>query len=180
MATPLDNAECVYQINTHLLYELKWLLFAATEFKRLDELNNNRHYMALIDSAFLHARNLFEFISMNKTAKFTLAALGGTSSDQPAWRHLINNRITHMGERENNKAHWPSGLNNASNDRFIKMSDAILTLLETQGVALKDAAIQKAYDKLIQSARAYLNDANDEHFSKLEALYDASRDGPTY
>lgn len=177
MTSSFTTDELVYQINTHLLYELKWMLFAATEFKRCDELGDNKHYMPLIDSSFVHARNLFEFISMNKTTSFTLVALGGTRCDKPRWRHFLNNRIAHMYDREHDKASWPDSLDNVRNDRYIVMSDIVLTLLEIQGTSISNADIRQAFDRLVNAARSYLNDPTDAHFGDLEALYDDSRDG---
>ncbi len=51
--------ESVYQIRTHLLYELKWMIFAAARFEKALP---GDPYVALIDSAAVHARNLFEFV----------------------------------------------------------------------------------------------------------------------
>jgi len=180
MTQILTPAELVYQINTHLLYEIKWMLFAATEFKRCDESDNNPHYQALIDSSFVHARNLFEFISMDKTGSFTLAALGGTACDKPRWRRFLNNRIAHMYDREKDKASWPDDLDNDRNDRFIMMADIILSLFENQGGSITDTNIRKAYDELLNASKAYLGDPSEELFGKLEILYDSSRDGIPY
>lgn len=156
------------------------MLFAATEFKRRDEAGDNAQYQALIDSSFVHARNLFEFISMNKTDRFTLASLGGTSIDKPKWRELLNNRVSHMYDREQDKASWPDGLNNVRNDRFIVMSNTVLTLLENQGASISDRDIRAAFDTLISSAKAYLSNPSDTSFGSLESLYDTSRDGSAY
>lgn len=180
MTQALTPTELVYQINTHLLYEIKWMLFAATEFKRCDESGDNPHYLALIDSSLVHARNLFEFIKMEKAGSFTLAELGGTSCDKDKWRHFLNNRITHMYHREYNKASWPDGLDNDRNDRFIVMSNTILNLLESQGTTISDSDIRTAFDTLIATAKAYLNVPSDKAFADLEALYDTTRDGAIY
>jgi hypothetical protein len=180
MTSSFTSSELIYQINTHLLYELKWMLFAAIEFKRCEEQGHNKYYMPLIDSSLVHARNLFEFISMNKPTSFTLVALGGTVCDKPRWRRFLNNRVTHMYDREHDKASWPDGLDNTRNDRFMLMADTVLTLLETQGASIIDPAIRKAFDNLTQTARAYLSNPTDTHFHDLEVLYDNSQDGVAY
>jgi hypothetical protein len=180
MRQKLSPTELVYQINTHLLYEIEWMLFAATEFKRCDESGYNPHRLALIDSSLVHARNLFEFIKMDKIGSFTLAELGGVSCDKDKWRHFLNNRITHMYDREHDKASWPDGLDNVRNDRFIVMSNTILELLESQGSSIDIADIRKAFDILLETAKTYLSDPSDKSFRKLESLYDASRDGSVY
>jgi hypothetical protein len=62
---PLDTKGKKEYLDVHLFYELHWLLHAATEWSIQDELNlgiagsNVQNYA--MDSAFLHARVLFEF-----------------------------------------------------------------------------------------------------------------------
>lgn len=106
MSSPLlDENELVYQIHSHLVYELKWLIHAASSFQSA----SGHDYVAFLDSATLHARNLLEFAYKKDTNRFTLAALEGTPTDAKAWRRWCNNRVTHMLEREHDKAPWPGG-----------------------------------------------------------------------
>jgi hypothetical protein len=70
---PLDNqAKKTKYIEDHLFNELRWMLGAATEWSIQEQLalgiaGYDVHVYAM-DSAFLHARTLFEFF-LNKTGK---------------------------------------------------------------------------------------------------------------
>jgi hypothetical protein len=120
----------IYEINTHLLYELRWMIHAANAFQHR---TSTDPYVALLDSATVHGRNLFEFAGTPKTQFFTLASLGGTPKKSAEWDRWANNRVTHMTWREHDRAPWPDGLDNTRDDRFIVVADAVLKRLEEGG-----------------------------------------------
>jgi hypothetical protein len=70
---PLDNqAKKTEYIEDHLFNELRWMLAAATEWSIQEQLglgiDGYHGQVYAMDSAFLHARTLFEFF-LNKTGK---------------------------------------------------------------------------------------------------------------
>lgn len=173
MFNPHDHT---YQINTHLLYELRWLIFAATEFEKGDQ----PHYVALIDSACIHARNLFEFMALRNTTSFTLSALGGTRHERRDWISFLSNRVVHVYGREGTRPVWPDGLNNSQPDRFVTMAQTLLSLLETNGKTIPAGAAKSAYDTLLSAAKACLADPSERNFAILDALRDDSGDHRPY
>ena len=173
---PLDHT---YQINTHLLYELKWLVFAATEFEK----GNQLYSIALIDSASIHARNLFEFMAMkaDRNGKnLNLATLGGTRHERKDWMSFLSNRVVHAYGREGTRPVWPDGLNNSRSDRFVVMARALLNLLETNGQTIPTGAVKSAYDTLLSAAKTCLSDPSEKNFAALDALRDDSGDHRPY
>jgi hypothetical protein len=60
-----------FQVRTHPVYELKWPIFAADAFQRAQ----GGSYVAFLDSAAGHARNLVEFAAKRDSTSFTLHAL---------------------------------------------------------------------------------------------------------
>jgi hypothetical protein len=172
--TELDQ---IYEINTHLLYELLWMIHAANAFENH---TSTDPYVALLDSATVHGRNLFEFAGTPGTKFFTLASLGGTPKKSDDWDHWANNRVTHMLWREHDRAPWPQGLNNERDDRFMVMADAVLKRLEEGGASITSAAIKKAYDTMIKAAREYWKDPTEKLHGDLAKLYDDSRDSRPY
>lgn len=166
----------VYQINTHLLYELKWLIFAAVEFNK----GSQPHYVALIDSACVHGRNLFEFMGMNNNRSFTLLTLGGTRHERRDWISFLSNRVVHVYGREGARPTWPDGLDNIRTDRFIVMAQTILNLLETNGQSIPAGATKSAYDTLLSAAKTCLTNPSEENFAALDALRDNNGDHRPY
>jgi len=175
-AAALSEADLIYQIRTHLLYELKWLIFAASRFAqgRVGEF-----YLAAIDSATVHARNLFEFAATPKSDVFSLKNLGGTPKKTTAWDRWANNRVTHM-LWELDRAPWPDGLDNSRSDRLMVMADVALKRLEDGGVAIQSGSVRDAFFAVVNAARDYWNDPTDARHAALQALYDDSRDGRPY
>jgi hypothetical protein len=171
----MNDDDLAYQIRTHLLYELKWMIFAATQFGP----NCGNVYVALIDSATVHARNLFEFARLKKPGRFTLAALGGTPGKRRKWDQFLNNRVTHMSSREDDRPGWPAGLDNDRPDRLVVMAAVVLDLLE-HGAPIPAGPVRTAYDEVLGAARAYLSDPSEATHGLLAALYDNSRDNRPY
>jgi len=171
-----SNNDLIYQINTHLLYELKWMIFAATEFQKCQD----QSYVAFIDSASIHARNLFEFVSKNSPKNFTLAALGGSDAGRRDWETFLNNRVTHMYGREGVRPGWPDGLDNQRDDKLIVMAQTVLDLLETNGQPIPVGSVKEAYDEVILLSKDYLTNPSKESLAKLDVLYDSSRDSRPY
>jgi len=162
-----------YEIRTHLLYELRWLIYAATRYETRDTAGLD---VALIDSAAVHARNLFEFAASKKTGTFTLHALGGTEKDSKDWDRWANNRVTHMGLREHDKAPWPAGLDNARLDRLMMMAGAVLDRLDDGGNSIPAGDVRTAYIEVLGAARQYWSSPSEENHRLLAELYDDSRD----
>lgn len=167
-----NNPDLVYQIHTHLLYELKWLIYAATEFEK----GNNPAYVALIDSACVHGRNLFEFVSKGGANNFTLTALRGGSAGRNDWQRFLNNRVSHSYGRENFRPTWPDGLDNTRQDKLVVMSNTVIDLMEINGRQIPAGDVRNAYDEVIQAAKAYLADPSQDNLESLDKLYDDSRD----
>lgn len=166
--------DLIYQVNTHLLYELRWLIAAAA---RYEESRPGDPYIALIDSATIHARNLFEFAWGTKKTEFNIRSLGGTAQPNKAWSEWANSRVTHMRQRELKKAQWPGGISNKDPDKLMVMAGSVLDTLETGGRSMPAGDIKSAYDTLISAARQYWRHPNDtKHEAAVEALHDDSRD----
>ena len=174
MAKEEDQA---YEIRTHLLYELRWMIFAASRFA---DGNQGDVYVALIDSATVHGRNLFEFASHKRIDCFSLAALGGTPKRVEKWDRWANNRVTHMLSRENDRAPWPDGLDNGRSDRFMVMAGAVLDRLDEGGATIPAGLVKDAFDKVVGAARAYWEQPTEDRHQDMNALYDGSRDDRPY
>ena len=167
------DADIVYEIRSHLLYELKWLVYAAARFQRGE---NDQMEVALIDSATVHARNLFEFAGLKRADEFTLHTLGGTAKPARDWDRWANNRVIHMRRREHHKAPWPAGLDNSRPDRLMVMAGAVLDRLEDGGQSIPPGDTRNAYIEVLGAARRYWSDPSDANHELLAALYDDSRD----
>lgn len=166
-----------YEIRTHLLYELKWMIFAAARFA---EGNQGEVYVALVDSATVHGRNLFEFAAKKVTEHFTLAALGGTPKKTAPWDRWANNRVTHMLWREHDRAPWPEGLDNSRADRLMVMAGAVLDRLEDGGASIPTGQVKAAYDAVVAAARRYWDEPTEERHQEMNSLYDGSREDRPY
>jgi hypothetical protein len=167
----------IYEIHTHLLYELKWMIFAAA---RIANGSPGDPYVALIDSATVHGRNLFEFAAVRDTNHFSLVALGGTPRKSKEWDRWANNRVTHMLWREHDRAPWPEGLDNSRSDRFMVMAGAVLDRLEEGGLTVSSGPVKAAYDAVVGAARVYWKNPTEETHQCMNALYDGSRDRRPY
>lgn len=163
----------VYEINTHLLYELRWMIYAANAFEHRTE---HDPYVALLDSATVHGRNVFEFAAHESTESFTLKSLGGTPQKYKKWKRWANNRVTHMLWRESDRPPWPEGLDNDRDDRFMVMADAVLKRLEEGGKSITAGPVKAAFDTMLGAARAYWSEPTDQRHQEMAALYDDSRD----
>lgn len=168
----MNDEDLVYQIHTHLLYELKWLIFAATEFAK----GSSTMDVPLIDSASVHARNLLEFAKLTTPGRFTLSAVGGIHGRNKEWERFLNNRVTHMHSREKDRPRWPDGLDNERPDRLVKMAGVVLALLQANGATIKLGKVRNAYDEIVGAAIAYLEFPSEEAHATLARLYDDSRD----
>jgi hypothetical protein len=176
-----NDDDQVFEINTHLLYELKWMIYAAA--RHAADLEGDPR-VALLDSATVHGRNLFEFASKRKPKDFTLAALGGTPQSAAEWTSWANNRVTHMLWRENPKARagstWPDGLDNDSDTRLMVMADTVLKRLEKGGGTIQIASVKAAFDTMLTAAREYWREPSEDRHQAMNALYDDSRDDRDY
>jgi hypothetical protein len=170
--TPRDPGDDIYEIRTHLLYELQWMIYAAARFQASGDPS-----VALIDSAAVHARNLFEFASKGDARRFTLHALGGSAKVMESWTRWTNNRVTHMLDREGDKAPWPDGLDNSRPDKLMVMAGAVLNRLEDGGKSIPPGPVSDAFDTVVNAARRYWLNPTEATHAALAALYDDSRDG---
>ena len=170
-------ADQIYEINAHLLYELKWMILAASQFAQGD---TGHLHVALIDSATVHARNLFEFGRSRKTGHFTLYELGGTPRKSRAWDHWANNRVTHMTTRETDRAPWPEDLDNDREDRLMVMAKAVLDRLDDGAEAVPPGPTRLALLEVLAAARTYWHEPTEENHQRLSGLYDGSRDHRSY
>lgn len=171
-----DTDDLVYEIRTHLLYELKWMIFAASRFEQ----GAGDMYVALIDSATVHGRNLFEFAAKQDHRHFTLAALGGTPKKATPWDRWANNRVAHMLWREHDRAPWPDGLDNTRPDRLMAMAGAVLDRLEQGGASIPSGDIKQAFDSVVGAGRRYWNEPTEDRHQEMNLLYDGSRDDRPY
>lgn len=174
-----SNDDLIYQINTHLLYELKWLIFAAAKFNQGD----NDAYVALIDSATIHARNLIEFATLGSAKNFTLVALGGTAQKNAKtekWSQFLNNRVTHMYGREAFRPPWPDGLDNERCDRFIVLATFVIQTLKAGGNSIPNTKVKVVYNQLVDAANTYLSDPTEDNMAAIDKLYDDSKDSRPY
>lgn len=178
MVTPEDY---VYEIRTHLLYELKWLIYAASQY----EGQGAREFdVALIDSAAVHARNLLEFAEEDKDARhFTLASLGGTPGRLEDWALWVNNRVMHMMLREHAKPSWPDGLTNDDPHRLMAMAGAVLKRLTEGGESIPAGLVRDAYDEVLGAAVRYHaapDEGSEGTHERLARLHDGSRPNEPY
>jgi hypothetical protein len=175
-----DPQEQIFQIRTHLLYEVKWLIYAAARFQVTAKDDPLR--VALLTSAAVHARNLFEFVEMTAPRAFTLFALNGQTQARGPWAVWANQYVLHMHYRESERFGYPADINSGDPTRFMKMADAALKCLEAGTEDISDTAVQARYQALVGDARAYLEDptAGDTTTSRsitTEAETTATTDG---
>jgi hypothetical protein len=173
-----DPTEQIFQIRTHLLYELKWLISAAARFAEEREGDPG---VALLDSAAVHARNLFEFAERQWPRAFTLCALGGEEQAGGAWAEWANQYVMHMHYRESQRMGYPDGVDHRDPERLMKMADYALTCLEEGGRSIpEEAHVKEWFDKVVDDARAYWQEPTTERHDELQRHYDASRDDRDY
>ena len=171
----LTQDELAYQVCTHLLYELKWLIFAADAFQRTE----GGSYVAFLDSASIHARNLFEFAAKKDTTRFTLYALGGRAAKSDAWDRWVNNRVAHMFEREHDKAPWPEGREGWDrSDKLMRMAGAVLRRLRDGCVPIPRGPLRDAYEEVLSASEVYWISPTPQNHELLADLYDDSQDEP--
>lgn len=177
-ATTMSEEDKIYQIRTHMLYELRWMIYAANRFARN---NCGEDYVAFIDSATTHGRNLFEFAYAGpKVRQFNLAALEAKRQPPGKWADWANNRVSHMMEREHDRIGWPEGLDNTMDDRFMKMAGAVLDRLEAGGATIPAGSIHDAFGEVVSTARAYWQDPSEATKRAVDQLRDGSRDSRPY
>jgi hypothetical protein len=171
--------DATYQVRTHLVYEVKWLVYAAL---RVGEQRAGDPYVALLDSAAVHGRNLFEFMNKGAPTRFTLVALEGTRQVHAGWEKWANNRVMHMLRREVEKCPYPDGIDDRDPLRLCNMAATALDLLAHGGEAIPTGEVRDWYFAVVAKARAYLDSrvVDGEAHAALAALYDASRDGRPY
>lgn len=171
----LTTEELAAQVRTHLVYELKWLISAADEFQR----SSDATYVSFLDSAAVHARNLFEFAEKKDGTRFTLHGLGGTGSKSDAWDHWANNRVAHMTQRDESKAPWPEGRDAWNRpDKLLRMAAAVLERLRDGGSTIALGELRDTYDEVLAAAAAYLADPSPETHENLAVLFDDGSDEP--
>lgn len=158
-------------MNTYLLCELRWMIFAAVEFQK-----ESSYHAALINSACIHARNLFEFAAKQAGRRNVTPASNSNSIDQREWLTFLNNRVAHLYERESEWSHWPGGLDNRRPDRLVVMARAAINTLEEGCDTLPAGQMRDAYTTLLLAAKHYLDAPTDDNLTVLNALYDDSKD----
>jgi len=102
---PLDDKAKKDYIERHLYNELRWLLEAATEWSIQNQLKlgipgyNMQAYA--MESAFVHARALFEFFVREKTEVVSHEFLhaGLPSSSYKRWKGPLNRYLMHLRDR---------------------------------------------------------------------------------
>ncbi len=172
---PLQDEELTHQVRTHLVYELKWLIFAADAFQRAQ----GGTYVAFLDSAAVHARNLLEFATKRDPTRFTLHALGGTAGNSDAWDRWANNRVTHMLEREHHKAPWPDGRDAWKKpEKLMTMARAVLDRLREGGRTVPAGPLRDSYVRVMSAAEDYWREPTSQNHERLAHLYDSSQDEP--
>ena len=100
-------------LEQHLANELHWLLRAANEWIVQDRLRlsiDGYHCQVYaMDSAFLHARTLFEFFTSSQTGSnyYTVDQFGLMALDSPpyrtGWKSGLHEYLMHAQERENQR-----------------------------------------------------------------------------
>ena len=169
----LREDDCLYQIRTHLVYELKWLIFAADAFERAE----GGSQVAFLESAAIHARNLFEFAAKKDSTRFTLHALGGSPAKSDAWDRWANNRVAHMTERELHKAPWPEGRERWNeSDKLMGMARAVLDRLRSGSETMPGGPLRSTYDEALTAAEHYWARPDEQRHQQLANLYDDSGD----
>src|SRR5258707_8346556 len=105
---PLDHKHKEEYIKLHLFNELRWLLGAATEWSlqdqlKLEKVGYNVQVYAM-DSAFLHARALFEFFVQQPTKNHVsssgfLGTVLNSSSYENDWKRPLHTFLMHAQDR---------------------------------------------------------------------------------
>ena len=121
------DADQVFQINHHLLHELKWMVHAADLFEHA---RRGDPVVEYLDSAAVHARNVFDFAYHESRSQFTLAALGGARQLSAGWWDWANNRVTHMRQREQSRVPYPNGISPTDPRRAMLMAGDAIAALE--------------------------------------------------
>lgn len=171
----LSDCALIHEVRSHLLYELDWLIFSADAFRR----PNNDAYVSFLDSAAIHARNLFEFAAKKDVSRFTLHALGGRTARSNDWDRWVNNRVAHMIERERDKAPWPKdGGSYESPDKLMVMAKVVLDRLRDGWEAMPCQQVREAYNEVLTAAERYWDKPNPQNRLLLSQLRDTSQHEP--
>lgn len=103
---PLNHKQKEDYIALHLFNDLRWLLGAATEWSIQDRLDLGKVgydvQVYAMDSAFLHARALFEFFVKQKNHHSSSEFLGtvlNSSSYENDWKRPLHTFLMHAGDR---------------------------------------------------------------------------------
>lgn len=172
---PFTPEELTRQVRRHLVYEIKWLVYAAHEFAKPEQ----PAYVAFLDSAAVHARNLLEFVGIRDDNRFTLHALGGAYTPRDDWYEWTNNRVIHMLDRDHMQARWPEGREAWEQpDKFVRMAAEVLRRLRHGGDTIPEGGLRDAYLEVIATADAYLLDPSEATHQRLAELYDDTVDAP--
>jgi len=175
----LTEGDLAYQIQTHLLYELRWLIYAADAFQHAIQRANDDSYMAYLDSAAIHARNLLQWAGDSATHQFSLGALGGKTAKLKDWERWVNNRVAHMSLREHEKARWPEGYEAWNRpDKLMRMAKVVLDRLRDGSVGIRQGKAGDAYKAVLASAENYWGQPTQTNCRALIDLHDGSRDQP--
>lgn len=168
----LSDDDLVYQIQTHLLYELRWLIYASYTFQKSND-------VPFLDSAAVHARNLLEWASDKHPTRFSLGALKGRTVELKDWERWLNNRVNHMTYRETEKARWPKGGGAWGNpDKLMNMARVVLDRLRDGCNGMPDGRVRKSYEAVLDAAEAYWKQPTETNCRALMAFYDSRRDKP--
>jgi len=136
---PLNHDQKVDYIKLHLFNELRWMLGAATEWSIQDQLKLERVgynvQVYALDSAFLHARTLFEFLVEPTTDNHygTDEFLGrgtvlNSSSYKNDWRGPLHIFLMHAQDRSSPVPLKTSGVEKDLNQMPVDFAQEILKL----------------------------------------------------
>jgi hypothetical protein len=136
----LDHAQKSEYIERHLFNELRWLLGAATEWSVQDQLKleivGYDVQVYAMDSAFAHARSLFEFFvkETNNNHYGCNEFLGGntvlTSRDYQNWARPLHRFFMHAQDRSRPTPLMSSGVAKDLNRMPVDFAREILRLWE--------------------------------------------------
>lgn len=162
----LSVSQCRFYLKQHLNYELQWLLRAAQEWAVQEELQLNvdgyQVQVYAMDSTFLHARNLFEFLAAKRPSGnyYTCRDFNVQPRSSPlycSWTKILHGFVMHAQDRSSpQKLNAPDGSKKDLQEMPVEFAREIVRLWKDFVVALS-----KRNPKLAAEARAILEDAAD-------------------
>ena len=97
-----------------------------------------------------------------------------------AWSRWSNNRVTHMTEREHDKAPWPEGPEGWNRpDKLVRMAKAVLGCLREGGEPIPVGGLRDSYYQVLTAADQYLSTPTPRNHQLLPTCTTRAATSPT-